>query len=450
MSDLLLNISRSTLARRVVKTAKIPISLPTVLTRDDFPWKHQTLQGCVVAFSGKNHPSIISESLERILWDAGAQISSNGEDSCGGLLYDATNLQSLSDLRELFSFVQSRLATLKTGSRILIIGRVPLSAGNPLESALYEGLTGFTRSLAKELGRKGSTVNMLEINDGAVLDGAVRFFLSNHSSFVTGQIIVLGGTKPATGERFEGLLEEQKILVTGAAQGIGAAIARRLAREGAKLILLDRPQEMEALEALAKELGAVILPVDLGKDESTVAVIKKLWEHAPISGIIHNAGVTRDRTLAKMTLERWDQVLNINLNVPVTMTEQLLNKENDGLLAKDASIIFMSSVSGIAGNAGQTNYAASKAGLIGYARALSAKHFGRGFRFNCIAPGFIETRMTAAIPFAVREVARRFNSLNQGGEPRDVAEAVTWLVSRAGTGVNGQTLRVCGQNLIGA
>lgn len=449
MSDLLLNLSRSTLARAVVKTAKLPITLPTVLTRADFPWRHQTLLGQVIAFGGRNSSSDVSKSLERILWDAGAQISPGG-DPCVGLIYDATNLQSLADLRDLFTYVQAQLSSLKAGSRILIVGRVPLSAGQPMASALYEALTGFTRSVAKELGRKGSTVNMVEISDGAVLDGAVRFFLSNHSSFVTGQVIVLGGRATASGERFETLLEDQRILVTGAAQGIGAAIARKLASEGAKLILLDRPQEMEALESLSKALNAVCLPIDLAKEESAGVVIKRLWELAPVAGIVHNAGVTRDRTLARMNQEQWDQVMNINLHVPVSITDQLLSKENEGLLARESSIVFMSSVTGIAGNAGQTNYAASKSALIGYARALAAKHFNTGARFNCIAPGFIETRMTAAIPFAVREVARRFNSLNQGGEPNDVAEAVTWLLSRAGGSVNGQTLRVCGQNLIGA
>lgn len=451
MTDLLLNLSRSTLARTVVKTTKFPITLPTVLTRDDFPWRHQTLLGQVIAFGGRNSDSEVAKSLERILWDAGAQISPGDDsNSCTGLIFDATHLRSLADVRELFTFVQGQVRLLKTGSHVLIVGRVPLSTGQPAEAAFYEALSGFTRSLAKELGRKGSTANMIEIVDGAALDGAVRFFLSHHSAFITGQIIVLGASKSSSGERFESLLEERRILVTGAAQGIGAAIARKLAQEGAKLILLDRPQEMEALEALSKALNATILPVDLAKEESTSVVIKKLWELAPIAGVVHNAGVTRDRTLARMNQERWDQVMNINLHVPVSITDQLLSKEHEGLLAKDASIIFMSSVSGIAGNAGQTNYAASKSGLIGYARAMAAKHFNTGIRFNCIAPGFIETRMTAAIPFAVREVARRFNSLNQGGEPRDVAEAVTWLISGAGASVNGQTLRVCGQNLIGA
>lgn len=448
MSDLLLNLSRSTLARRVVKTAKIPISLPTILTRDDFPWKHQTLLGKSIAIGGRRFAGI-SGTIERVLWDCGAKIASDGE-SYDGVIFDGSALKSTEDLREIYTYMHTLLPKLKSASKVLVIGRVPLSVGSPMESSLQEALTGFMRSLAKELGRKGTTVNMLEVNDDALLDGAIRFFLSSHSSFVSGQVIVLGSPKLKIAERFEALLEERTVLVTGAAQGIGAAIARRLVREGANVILLDRPQEMEALETLGKELSGVILPVDLGKNESTASIIKKLWEHAPIHGVVHNAGITRDRTLARMSDERWDQVLNINLNVPVSMTDLLLRKENDGLLAKDASIVFMSSISGIAGNAGQTNYAASKAGLIGLARALAARHFESGLRFNCVAPGFIETRMTSAIPFAVREVARRFNSLNQGGQPDDVAQAVAWLISRAGIGVNGQTLRVCGQNLIGA
>lgn len=445
MADLLLNLSRSTIARSVVKKAKLPISLPPVLVRDAGAWQHQTLAGRTVALGGESQ---ITGDLKRVLSDAGANLVSS-EEECSGVVFDATGFKNVADLYQIQTFFHSCLPKLRNASRILIVAKVPLSTGHPAEAALQEAMTGFTRSLAKEVGKKGYSVNMIEINDNATLDGAVRFFLSHHSAFVTGQVIVVGGSR-VVAERFESLIEERTILVTGAAQGIGAAIARRLAKEGAKVILLDRPQEMESLEALAKEINGVVLPVDLGKDESTAAVIKKLWEYAPIHGVVHNAGVTRDKTLARMTAERWEQVLNINLHIPVSMTDMILSKENDSLLAKDASFIFMSSISGIAGNAGQTNYAASKAGLIGYVRAAAAAHFDKGYRFNCVAPGFIETRMTAAIPFAVREVARRLNTLNQGGDPDDVAEAVTWVISPAGNGINGQTLRVCGQNMIGA
>ena len=177
--------------------------------------------------------------------------------------------------------------------------------------------------------------------------------------------------------------------------------------------------------------------------------LKKLRELAPIHGVVHNAGITRDKSLFKMTHDRWSSVLQLNLDVPLALTENMMTKDHDFICAKDVSFVYLSSVGGIAGNPGQTNYAATKAGLIGYVKAKANGNEDHDARFNCVAPGFIETRMTESMPLAVREVARRFNSLKQAGEPDDVAQAVVFLLSDAAAGINGETLRVCGQNLIG-
>ncbi|HTL35135.1 MAG TPA: SDR family oxidoreductase, partial [Kofleriaceae bacterium] len=156
---------------------------------------------------------------------------------------------------------------------------------------------------------------------------------------------------------------------------------------------------------------------------------------------------TRDKTLANMKPELWDQAIGVNLASVVKITDELLkqNRLRDG-----GRIICLSSVAGIAGNVGQTNYAASKAGLIGYVRALAAEVAPRGITVNAIAPGFIETRMTAAIPFTIREAGRRLSALGQGGLPADVAEAVVFLAQPDAVGVTGAVLRVCGGALIGA
>jgi 3-oxoacyl-[acyl-carrier protein] reductase len=143
----------------------------------------------------------------------------------------------------------------------------------------------------------------------------------------------------------------------------------------------------------------------------------------------------------------WDLTLEVNLGSVVRVTESLLTA---GVIADNGRIVLVSSIAGIAGNTGQTNYAASKAGVIGLTQSLGAKLAGDGIAVNAVAPGFIETRLTDAIPFGIREVGRRLSNLNQGGLPVDVAEAITFLSSPGAGGLHGNVLRVCGGNLLGA
>ena len=146
-----------------------------------------------------------------------------------------------------------------------------------------------------------------------------------------------------------------------------------------------------------------------------------------------------------MPEDRWQQVLDVNL-----VAQERINAVAIDLLREDGRIVCVSSMSGIAGNAGQTNYATSKAGVIGLVQALAPVVAERGITINAVAPGFIETQMTAAMPIAVREAGRRMNSLRQGGLPVDVAETIAWFASPGSAGVNGNVVRVCGQSLLGA
>jgi 3-oxoacyl-[acyl-carrier protein] reductase len=163
--------------------------------------------------------------------------------------------------------------------------------------------------------------------------------------------------------------------------------------------------------------------------------------------IVHNAGVTRDKLLANMDEGKWNLVEAINFIAPIRITEGLL--ENGGL-NEGGRVITLSSMDGLAGQRGQTNYAMSKAGMIGIAEALAPKVADKGITVNAIAPGFIITAMTAEIPTGTREVGKRLNSLNQGGLPIDVAEGVGFFAGNASGAVTGQYLRVCGQHLMGA
>ena len=188
--------------------------------------------------------------------------------------------------------------------------------------------------------------------------------------------------------------------------------------------------------------------VDITSKEAPVHLAGYLNErHGGADIFVHNAGITRDRSLVNMPADQWASVLDVNLGAQLRINEALLDQN---VLHPGGRVICISSTSGIAGNRGQTNYAASKAGIIGMVQAMASEMAKREMTVNAIAPGFIETAMTRAMPLATREIGRRINSLNQGGLPVDVAEAVAWLGQPGTGGVNGQVVRVCGQSILGA
>jgi 3-oxoacyl-[acyl-carrier protein] reductase len=235
--------------------------------------------------------------------------------------------------------------------------------------------------------------------------------------------------------------------VTGAARGIGAATAEVLASEGAHVVCLDRPEDDHALAEVAHKVGGSILTADVAAADAPERMARELKEkHGGVHIVVHNAGVTRDRMLRNMPQQQWDQALGINLEAVMRITQALL----DGTLRDNGRIVSLASIAGIAGNAGQTNYAASKAGLMGFTRFLARELAPRGITVNAVAPGFIETRMTAAIPAVVRQAGRRLSALGQGGLPEDVARTIGFLATPGAAGVTGQVLRVCGGALIGA
>jgi 3-oxoacyl-[acyl-carrier protein] reductase len=277
----------------------------------------------------------------------------------------------------------------------------------------------------------------------------LRFVLSPESAFVTAQPIRVTKTaRPNRSPGFTHALRGKVALVTGSARGIGEATATRLAEEGAEVVCADHPSQDGPLSQVARKIGGSALLIDVGAADATKTLVDSIrTRHGGVDIIVHNAGVTRDKTLGKMTPEQWDLTIGVNLAAPVKLTRALLDEK---LLRDEGRVVCLSSVAGIAGNAGQTNYAASKAGLIGFVRALATEVAGRGITANAVAPGFIETQMTAAMPAAIREVARRLSALGQGGRPIDVAEAITFLSMPWADGITGSTLRVCGGAFIGA
>ncbi len=367
------------------------------------------------------------------------------------LVFDATGIDGPASLRQLYEFMQPRIGRLPGNGRVLLISRAPADAGSPVAAASSQALRGFIRSLGKEVGKKGTTVNLLELGTGAevALAGALRFFLAEHSAFVSGQ--VLGLSAPARSvaipSSYTGTLSGKVAVVTGAARGIGASIAATLAREGAQVVGIDRPQEEGALGETLAKIDGIGLPLDITAPDAGQRIADELGQRFGGADIVvHNAGITRDKMLKNMAPHLWDQVLDVNFAAIIRANEVLLKSG----LKDGARMVCISSIGGIAGNAGQTNYGATKAGVIGYVEAMAASFAKRGGAINAIAPGFIETQMTAAMPLGPREVGRRLSSLGQGGLPVDIAEAVTFFASPLAAAVNGRVLRVCGQSFVGA
>ena len=356
------------------------------------------------------------------------------------------------DLEKPVLSAAASLRDLAANARVVTVSRAAAGTTDPATAAARQGVDGLLRSLAKEL-RAGATGNGILLADGARTTspsalGALRFFLSGRSAFVDGQFLTVSseaGQLPVDAEK---PLAGKVAVVTGAARGIGAAIARTLYRDGATVVVVDIPAAGDHLAKVANEVHGTALQLDISREDAGQRIIDHAVErHGGLDILIHNAGITRDKLLANMDQGRWSSVIAVNIAAQLRINEALLASEH---FRNSPRIVSVASTSGIAGNRGQTNYAASKGGVMGMVRATAPLLAVHGGSINAVAPGFIETEMTARIPFATREVARRLNSLQQGGQPGDVAEAIAFLASDAAGGISGEVLRVCGQNLVGA
>ena len=365
------------------------------------------------------------------------------------LLFDASGIDDSSQLEAPYAFFHDALRSLGKCGRIVVLGRPPEACANPRQWTAQRALEGLTRSLGKEA-RRAITSNLIYVAQGAEhdIEATLRFFLSPRSAYVSGQVVRI---QPAPGNATQNLdwkqpLSGLRALVTGAARGIGASIAGVLAAEGAHVIGIDIPTAKDALDVTMRRLNGTALAFDIAAAETPAQIAAALDENG-IDIIVHNAGITKDKTIAKMSEAAWNSVIDINLSAQERIDTALLEA---GTLRDGGRIVCVSSISGIAGNRGQTNYATSKAGVIGRVQSMASLLGARRITINAVAPGFIETSMTAKLPFAIREAGRRMNSLGQGGEPVDVAQAIAWFAHPGSAGITGQVVRVCGQSLIGA
>jgi 3-oxoacyl-[acyl-carrier protein] reductase len=374
-------------------------------------------------------------------------------DSFGGVVCDATGITEAAGLKALYKFFTPVLRNVGPCGRIVVVGTTPEETGSVPGRVAQRALAGFTRSLAKEL-RRGATAQLVYLSPDAKpaatgLESTMRFILSAKSAYVDGQVFGVGAADSARPADWDRPLAGKVGVVTGAARGIGATIAEVFARDGAKVVAIDVESAAEALAETARKVGGTALMLDVTADDAVAKITEHLREyhggHADI--LVNNAGITRDKLLANMDEGRWDSVIAVNLLAPQRLTEGLVD---NGTIGEGGRIVGLSSMAGIAGNRGQTNYATTKAGMIGLTDALAPVLAEKGITINAVAPGFIETQMTAAIPVATREVARRLNSLIQGGQPVDVAETIAYFASPASNAVTGNMIRVCGQAMPGA
>jgi 3-oxoacyl-[acyl-carrier protein] reductase len=402
----------------------------------------------LVASAGKG--SLVSPVAD-VLRAAGADVVfETGDARLGAIVVDATDAVDPSELDQIRIAVSPALKKLAPSGRVLLLGRHPSTVDGPAAAATQRALEGISRSIGKE-SRAGATANLVYVDAGAetALESTLRFFLSGRSAYVSGQVVRVSAADASAPADWTRPLAGRTAVVTGAARGIGASIAGTLARDGATVVCVDIPAAGEALAAVANRIGGTALQLDITAEDAPERLVGHiLTRHGGADIVVHNAGITRDKLLANMDEGRWASVMAVNLTSQLRIDEALLSTE--GALGPDARIVCVSSMSGIAGNRGQTNYAASKAGVIGMVEAVAPALADRRATINAVAPGFIETEMTGAMPFGTREVGRRINSLSQGGLPVDVAETIAWLSQAASAGVNGQTVRVCGQSLLGA
>ncbi|WP_430462663.1 3-oxoacyl-ACP reductase [Thalassolituus sp. LLYu03] len=392
---------------------------------------------------------IVAAAAELGVTVTGIECNPDMTDKFDAFVFDASGFADTTELNQLYYFFNPVMRKLTSNGRVIVLGRPHMKAATGEQAAAMRALEGFSRSVAKEIGKKSATAQAVFVEEGAEanLDAAFRFVISAKSAYVDGQVLQVVKAEAVTYPDWHKPLAGKVALVTGASRGIGESIARTLARDGATVLGLDIPPAEADLKRVMAEIGGDVLLGDISSADAPQQISDKLKAMGGADIVVHNAGITRDKTLANMPEHWWNMTIDINLSAEERINHVLFE---DKTLNKGGRIICVSSMNGIAGQTGQTNYAASKAGVIGYVQYMADKLLADGITINAVAPGFIETAMTDAIPVITREIGRRLNSLSQGGKPVDVAETIAFFANPAAGGVTGNVVRVCGQSLIGA
>ncbi len=376
----------------------------------------------------------------------------------GALVVDATGVREIAQLELLRQVLRPVMKGLEKSGRVIILATERRAVDGLEAKAVAQAIDGIIRTVGKEL-RGGSTSNLVFVRadtEPADLASTLSFLLEGRSAFVSGQAwrVGPGQGRPrrlATSDRpFAGRI----VVVTGARprhrRGHRPHVRPRRRDRGRR----RHPAAGDALAQVANEVRGSALQLDITAPDAGARIADHVASvHGPdarIWAIVHNAGITRDKMLANLDEKVWASVLDVNLAAEMRINEVLLDHDRPGALAEDGRIVGIASTSGWAGNKGQTNYAASKAGVMGLVWAMRDELADSRVTTNGVAPGFIETEMTGKIPFVQREMFRRTNSLS-AGRPAGRRRRDHRLppATPPPAGVDGQVIRVCGQNLIG-
>lgn len=452
MTDQYMKIAQSPLGAKVLNVLGLPI--PAKINRATA--EHELIVSPILLAS----PTGEAENLiafKDTLPEIDISTCASSDDTFKGMIFDARTIKNSNELKSLYCFFHQHVKKIAVSGKIVLIGLDPKFSDSSQQATAQRGLVGFIKALAKEVGRKGVTVNIIFEQSGvnrrecSHIASALRFFLSYRSAYVNGQTVLISASQinaTIVQNSWQQPLLGKVALVTGASRGIGAAIATTLARDGAQVIGLDIPHAQPALNSLMQKISGRTLITNITDARAPNDIVEKLTDLVgQIDIVVHNAGITRDRILSSMPESSWEQVIDVNLSS--------IERINDSLLAHDkinrgGRIICVSSISGIAGNVGQTNYATSKASIIGMIEALAPKLQEKEITINAVAPGFIETQMTASIPLLTRFVGRRACALSQGGLPIDVAETISFIAAPKSQSISANLIRVCGLNVMGA
>uniref|UniRef100_UPI00191998C6 SDR family NAD(P)-dependent oxidoreductase n=1 Tax=Psychrobacter immobilis TaxID=498 RepID=UPI00191998C6 len=328
MSDRYGDFVQSSIGKKVAKN----LGLPMPVELDRFDSGQPLVRGSVLVGRAAGDDKSVSESIARILSDVHAEVFVNSSDgikdalsdagveakaNTGGddkfkvLLFDASNISNADQLKEVYEFFHTVARRVERSGRVIIVGRTPENSTDIEAELAQRALEGFVKSVGKEF-KRGITAQLIYVEEGAEqnLDSTLRFFTSARSAYVSGQVVRVSKgdnvdvdwTQPLGGKT---------MLVTGASRGIGEAIARVLAREGAHVICLDVPQQQADLQKVASEISGSVLTVDITSADAGKEIAEAAQKRGGLDSIIHNAGVTRDKTLAKMDEKKWDMVINI-------------------------------------------------------------------------------------------------------------------------------------------